>query len=113
MDSFHIIAQFQSCILCDQAADLTVEVPVAKVVAVSSTILRWIEIIGERSTVLGINGVFTTSPCTSKRVSGGQILDYSLVAYNTVANQYTVLPFGSAHSALKHRHTVHTRAGKH
>ena len=75
-----------------QAADLTVEVPLTKAVFTSPTILRWVEMIGERSTVLGINGIVTASPCLNKRVITGQTLDYSLVSYDSATKQYTVLP---------------------
>ena len=54
----------------------------------STTFSRWIEIIGERDTILGMNGLYTTSPCLNQRFQAKQTLDYSAVWYNPSEQAY-------------------------
>ena len=70
---------------------MTIQVPVTKVVVNSSTFTRWIEIIGERDTILGINGLYTTSPCLNQRFVSKQTLDYSAVWYNPAQQSYSLV----------------------
>ena len=67
-----------------QTADLMVPVPVTHVYVRSSTFLKWIEIIGERSSIIGVNGLYTASPCLNKRFIAKQTADFSssIVKYN-------------------------------
>ena len=67
----------------NQTADLTIAVPVSQVYVVSSTFLKWIEVFGERSTIVGVNGQYTTSPCLNERFLSQQTIDFSAAKYNT------------------------------
>jgi hypothetical protein len=58
-------------------------VPVTKAYVVSSTFLKWIEVIGERSSVVGVNGLYTASPCLNQRIKNKQTEDFSAAKYNT------------------------------
>jgi hypothetical protein len=65
-----------------QPADLRIAVPITKAYVRSSTFTKWIEVIGERSSIVGLNGVYTASPCLNQRIASKQAADFSAAAYN-------------------------------
>jgi hypothetical protein len=65
-----------------QPADLKIAVPVTKAYVASSTFTRWIEVIGERSSIVGLNGIYTASPCLNQRINAKQTADFSAASYN-------------------------------
>mmetsp|Transcript_15917 Transcript_15917/g.43082 ORF Transcript_15917/g.43082 Transcript_15917/m.43082 type:complete len:241 (-) Transcript_15917:1386-2108(-) len=69
-------------------AKAVVQVPVARVSITSVTDSKWIELIGERNSLIGMPGIYTTSPCVNKRYDLGFTVDMSKVSYNSTLSQY-------------------------
>lgn len=69
-------------------SDRRLDNPVSSVVVQSSTFVRRIELFGERSSIIGVNGLYTTSPCLNQRFMNKQTVDFSSSAVKYDASGY-------------------------
>eukprot|EP00285_Hemiselmis_virescens_P004924 CAMPEP_0173415996 /NCGR_PEP_ID=MMETSP1356-20130122/85164_1 /TAXON_ID=77927 ORGANISM="Hemiselmis virescens, Strain PCC157" /NCGR_SAMPLE_ID=MMETSP1356 /ASSEMBLY_ACC=CAM_ASM_000847 /LENGTH=491 /DNA_ID=CAMNT_0014378289 /DNA_START=15 /DNA_END=1490 /DNA_ORIENTATION=- len=95
----------------DVTADMTLQVPLKSVAVASASWFRFFEAMGERHSIKGVNGYYSTSPCMNKMFEDSKITDMSWFGWNATTSLYTGATDPSAFTSSIEAHFVDAWTG--